>query len=200
MAIPPVGMKRTSGNGPRKAPRYRAPPRLAGNSFTMLAPAAKAPSTSVGLSTPGTVGTRELPSLVHDLGDRAPLTRKAAPAAANTRASSTVRIVPPDRRSRFASRGDGLQRSGRVGGDLDRVDPAGPQRVDDGSQVAGLPVADDREHSVVFERGHVPSLVLTEAGRSVASWRIVRKVSKLFREIEGAARPITRSPRGRRAC
>ena len=112
-------------------------------------------------------GDRRHPALEpfpHDLGDQSRAHEEAGAGVRERPGLLDGADRPRSDRSALAARpADLVQRARRVGGDLDRPDPTRPERVDDGAEVAGLPVAEDREDSVVFERGHGPSLVLTGA-------------------------------------
>ena len=59
--MPPVGMKRMSGYGPERALSAPTPPIVsAGKNFSVVTPSDMASSISVGVATPGTIGTPRL--------------------------------------------------------------------------------------------------------------------------------------------
>ena len=115
----------------------------------------------------GLPGDRRHPALEpfpHDLGGQSRTHEEAGAGVRERPGLLEGSDRPRSDRSALAARpADLVQRTRRVGRYLDRTDPTRPERVDDGAEVAGFSVAEDREHSVVFEQGHGPSLVLTGA-------------------------------------
>ena len=93
--MPPVGTKRTSGNGPRSARRRATPPAAsAGKSLSRSRPRSRAAITSVAVATPGITGTSSSRQRPITLALSPGVTMNSAPASTASSTCSDRTTVP----------------------------------------------------------------------------------------------------------
>ena len=93
--MPPVGLKHTPAYGADSARRYGTPPiGSAGKNFTVVTPSSSAASMSLGVQTPGSIGTPRSTARRTTFGSVPGATSRCAPAVTACSACAVVSTVP----------------------------------------------------------------------------------------------------------